>query len=148
MCRVTEDVELDGWHGLGAHTHALGELALGEQVRVLPSHGLVGFGPLAVALADEHKGHGQDDHPQHAGYDLRNLLGAHSPLRGHDGGGNDGLRAVVPLVIRRADAADGALVAHAAPGVSAWVVFALLGQLLAPVGRKGWRQTPSAWGCS
>ena len=99
MCCVAEDVELDGWYGLGAHTHALGELALGEQVRVLPGHRLVCLGPVAVALADEHKGHGQDGHPHHTGYDLPDLLGAHCPLRGHDSRGDDGLRAVVPLVI-------------------------------------------------
>lgn len=99
MCCIAEDVELNGWHGLSAHTHALGELTLGEQVGVLPGHRLVCFGPMAVALADEHEGCGQDGHPQHASYDLRDLLGAHRPLRGHDGRGDDGLRAVVPLVI-------------------------------------------------
>lgn len=54
---------------------------------------------VAVALADGHKGHNQDGHPQHSCYDLRNLLGAHCPLSGHDGGGDDGLGAVVPLEI-------------------------------------------------
>lgn len=97
--RVAEDVELDGRHRLGAHTHALGELALGQQVRVLPCHRLVGLGPAPVALADEHEGHGQDGCPQHASRDLGNLLTAHGPMRGHDGGGDDGLRAVVPLVV-------------------------------------------------
>lgn len=96
---IAEDVELDGWHGLGAHTYALGELALGEQVGVLPCHGLVCLGPVAIALADEHEGHGQDGHPHHTGHNLCYLLRAHCPLCGHDGRGDDGLRAVVPLVI-------------------------------------------------
>lgn len=143
--RVAEDVELDGGHGLGAHAHALGELALGEQVGVLAGHRLVRLGALAAALADEHEGRGQDGRPQHARRDLRDLLGAQRPLRGHDGGGDDGLGAVVPLVIRRADAVHGAPAADAAPGVAARVVLALLCQLLTPVGRQAWRQPLSVW---